>query len=151
MRSAPSVTYPVGRCVLYGQLLALCCAAVASGLLMLWWWVSSIPATVAAPAGLAWVVWSALAYRSWRRQAVGRLQWDGLATAVASERTGLWRWMPRDAGVMELHRLEWVLDAQTVVLLRLHGPQRPSAWLWLQARDEPARWADLRRALTAHT
>jgi hypothetical protein len=151
MRNAPSVTYPVGRCAFYGQLLALCSLAAVLALLMLWWWYPALSVPLAALAGLAWGVWSGWAYRSWRRQPLGRLQWGGRATALVLERPGLWRWLPRDGEPVDLQRLEWVMDAQSVVLLRLSGPQRRRLWLWLAARDDRSRWADLRRALTAHT
>ncbi len=50
----------------------------------------------------------------------------------------------------DLDRVEWVLDAQTSLLLRLYPRAERTRWVWLESRRDPGRWDDVRRALTNH-
>lgn len=155
MRNAPSVTYPVGRCAFYGRLLLLLGATGLAAMVGLWlgfpratWWMRS-------GALVLWLLWSGFAWWDWRRLPQGRLQWSGRGAsdegAVTPDlRAGSWWWQEGDQPQQMLQRVQWVLDAQSVVLLRLRvGPWR-SRWAWLEASRDPARWEALRRALTAH-
>ena len=72
------------------------------------------------------------------------------ATAASGEPPGGWRWHQSDLFPTDLERVEWVLDAQTTLLLRLHPRDERARWVWLEARRDPGRWDDLRRALTNH-
>lgn len=159
MRNAPSVVYPVGRCLFHGILLALLGVL---GLLVLvaWWWygaeapptpgVSSREWTALAGLGL-WVGWVVFAWRSWQRSPVGHLHWDALATVDDEHpRKGIWRW--RSDAYREgapLRRLELALDLQDRVLLRLRNPDAAGSWVWVERASDPARWGDFRRALMA--
>ena len=154
MQNAPSVTYPVGRSLVHAGLLAGVAGlgVLALGLL-LWWWspVSSLGLWLG---GLAWLFWSALALAGWRRSLPGHLQWDAKAPAplaTPESGSGGWRWVRsgRDEPVT-VDTVEWALDAQSFVLLKLRLPGRRHHWVWLEARRHPTRWDDLRRALTRH-
>lgn len=154
MQNAPSVTYPVGRSLVYAGLLA---GVAGLGLLALglslWWW------TPVSKSGLwlgflAWLIWSTLALAGWRRSSQGLLQWDARALdplAAPEGRAVGWRWT--HSGQEEpdtVDAVEWALDAQFFVLLKLSLPGHRRRWVWLEARRDPARWDDLRRALTRH-
>lgn len=151
MRSAPSVTYPVGRCAFQGWLL------IAIGVLavlawVLWWWLSAVPLTWLTAMGAAgWLLWSVLAWLSWRATPAGQLQWDALAVgSLENGRKGVWRWLGSDGSVHVLDKLVWALDAQGLILLRLRSGAGPGRWVWLEGRRDPLNWDALRRALMAH-
>jgi hypothetical protein len=112
MRSAPSVTYPVGRSVLFLRLLVLAgvlgmaasVLAVAHGL-----------GSWALAGGVGCVVWVIAVTRSWHRQPQGRLAWtvsterpsDPALRAVA----GNWSWFSAAyGGGVVLRRVERVHD-----------------------------------------
>ncbi len=153
MHNAPSVTYPVGRCAVHGKVLVLLGALGLLALALLAVvWVSASAAWLLG-GGLAWLCWSALALRTWWRSPSGSLQWDARAAsarAFPGERVGGWRWHGAGLPASDLERVEWVVDAQTVLLLRLHPLAAPARWVWLEVRRDPTRWDDLRRALTNH-
>jgi len=144
MRSAPSVSYPVGRSRFCAGLLAgLWVAGLAAGLAWL------IPGPVEAWRTVAWTtVLAGCAVWGWRwyaGQVGGQLNWDGTA----------WRWRESGAdhaiGPDESGRqlsLAVALDLQRVLLVRcVAGGRGPSRWLWLQAGDDVAQWRALRRAV----
>jgi toxin CptA len=153
MHSAPSVTYPVGRCAVHGAVLAVLSALglLALGLLVALW-----PLAGAAwlwAGGAVWLLWSVWALHSWWCSPCGQLQWDARATsatALPGERSGGWRWHRADLFAADLERVEWVLDAQRTLLLRLHPRDERVRWVWLEFRRDPGHWDDLRRALTSH-
>ena len=150
MRNAPSVTYPVGRCAFFGWMLVLIGVLAALALALWWWLFPARPTSWTLGGAIAWLSWSALAWWYWRHQPIGQLQWDAEATRFPSEQRGIWRWSLNQAPPRELQEVAWVLDAQTVALLRLHAEGQRPQWLWLQARDDPVRWVELRRALAAY-
>ncbi len=153
MRNAPSVTYPVGRCAVHGAVLA-CLSALgllALALLKVFWMTVSLERL--GIGGLVWLLWVALALRTWWRTPEGQLQWDARAADVATAlvgRAGGWRWLGSDVSATDLDRVEWVLDAQATLLLRVYPRTESARWVWLEARRDPGRWDDLRRALTNH-
>lgn len=132
MRSAPAVSYPVGRMV-WLPLPWAAAAAVSAA----WALQPGAPRWAAAVALAAAAM--ALALTWWARQApeAARLRWDGR------------QWSLERSGRAESLRLERVLDAQGVLLLAARAPSGRCHWLWLRRRDDPMRWADLRRALYA--
>lgn len=156
MRNAPSVLYPVGRCVFYARLLVWLGLLGLVALLAGGWWYSgesagglaSRRAAVLAGAGL----WLGFAWWGWQRAPRGLLQWDALAaSAVPGAQAGAWRW--RSEAYQEgavLQRVELMLDLQSRVLLRLHNPDAATSWVWLERSQDQARWDDLRRALVAN-
>ncbi|MBS0339558.1 MAG: hypothetical protein JSS56_03465 [Proteobacteria bacterium] len=66
-----------------------------------------------------------------------QLRWDGL------------HWSCDGAVRLEGAGATVHLDLQSLVLVRLHKPGRPAAWLWLERASCPSHWLDLRRALHA--
>ena len=150
MRSAPSVTYPVGRSVLFSRLLCwvgfLTLAAVTAG---------AVYGSGALAGAVAWVVWVILVVLAWRRQPQGRLAWTASrqprADPLQPAQAGHWSWSSSAylEGVL-LQRVERVHDLQAWMLLRLHNPDGARTWVWVERRSDPDRWDDLRRALWAH-
>lgn len=153
MRNAPSVTYPVGRCAVQGGVLILLSGLAVLALVLLavvwpsasalWFWGGAC----------VWMGWTAWALRAWWLSPVGRLHWDAQAaasTALPGDRPGGWRWHGDGPSLTDLNRVEWVLDAQTTLLLRIYPHTERARWLWLEARSDPRHWDDMRRALTNH-
>lgn len=158
MRNAPSVLYPVGRCVFYARLLVWLGLLGLVALLAGGWYsgesaggLASRRAVVLAGAGM-WLLWLGFAWWGWHRAPKGLLQWDALAaSAVPGAQAGAWRW--RSEAYQEgavLQRVELMLDLQSRVLLRLHNPDAATTWVWLERSQDQARWDDLRRALVAN-
>lgn len=153
MRNAPSVTYPVGRCVFYAGLLGA--LAVLSGWVLWWFGLGSEEHGFQKPhvtgwLGIVlWLTWAVFAWRSWVNAPVGLLRWDAQATSPDGlARASAWRWQ-RDAHSegAPLQRVERVLDLQNRLLLRVRNPDGAHRWLWLECASDPAHWSDLRRAL----
>ena len=134
MHSAPSVSYPVGRCRFPGfvMLVAWCAGALT---LAAWAW--QLPASGARQALGACVLLAAgaAALLSWRGQPVGLLAWDG---------TG-WRWA--DGSGERPGRISVAVDLQGWLLLRWSGEASGGLWLWLERGREPQAWDALRRAV----
>lgn len=152
MRSAPSVTYPVGRSVLWLGLLMVAgflgmVALVLGAFYDLGFW--------GLLGSIAWLIWGVAGIQAWRRQPQGRLAWvpfrgHGLETSLPPS-AGHWSWS--SAAYLEgvvLRRVERVHDLQAWMLLRLHNPDGARTWVWVERRSDPDRWDDLRRALWAH-
>lgn len=150
MRNAPSVSYPVGRSAFQAGVIVVLGLLGALALLLPRLWCPAVPGWVWAVGAILWLLWCAWAGLGWRRTPSGRLHWDVRALPTAGTRAGVWRWLPDGAPAVELQALDWVWDAQVVVLARPHSPGQRVPWLWLEGWREPARWDDLRRALTAH-
>jgi small-conductance mechanosensitive channel len=155
MHSAPSVSYPVGRSVVYWRL--LCVTAIAAmGALMLGACYASEAKRVLLVGGAAWVTWVVLVTLAWRtRQPQGRLAWVAAPERQAADpqlrETGHWSWV--SGAYLEgvsLTRVERVHDQQTWMLLRLHNPDGARSWVWVEQHVEPHRWDDFRRALWSH-
>ncbi|MFP8777060.1 hypothetical protein [Hydrogenophaga sp. RWCD_12] len=154
MRSAPSVTYPVGRSAFLGWLLAGSGAASLAALLL------GVSYQMQAMAGWwlvmgAWVLWVVIAGSAWRRQAGGQLAWKAAPRRpeghLAEPSRGEWVWI--SAAYLEgvtLQRVERVYDLQAWMLLRLHNPDGARIWAWVERSRDARRWGDLRRALVAH-
>jgi len=149
MRSAPSVSYPVGRsrfCVLVT--VALCGAGVA--MLALWAWLGPSPGVRQAVAAVVLLACGGFAWQGVRRQPIGTLAWDG-------ER---WRWGEADParGVPDARagqdaqevQVALVADLQRVMLLRLQGTRvarAPATWIWVEQGVDTEDWQAVRRAV----
>lgn len=145
---APTVEYPVGRLFLERRLLV--------GVALLWavslwgWWLA-VPREQRSPGG--WVSWAAAAVllwvTLWRER--GHPDLTTLEWRPDSARPGVWYWRTpaRPRGVA-LTRVQWVWDAQAVVLLRLHTPDGFKHWVWVGRSSAPTEWRALRQALVAH-
>lgn len=148
MRSAPSVTYPVGRSRFWGWLL------VALALVLL-----ALPAIAMdglsggqlAGLGLGVLAWSILALRSAVKSPQGWLRYRSFTRASPVGDIG-WFWlagsMP-DEGGSPLSGLRVVADLQQRLLLEIHGASGLPRWIWVEAAQAPADWLALRRALIA--
>ena len=152
MRNAPSVIYPVGRSAFHGRVL---CALGLSGALalgLLGWLSPGWPVGWVASGCVVWLMWAGWAVRSWWYVPDAMLHWDArAAAALPGGRTGRWRWQLPESEPVDLTRVEWLIDAGAVLLLRLHAEGSRARWVWLEAGRAPSRWDELRRALTAHT
>lgn len=134
MQRAPSVSYPVGRPLSAGLLLAVLwsAGALACGS----WAVQSDHATALAIAAAACISAGSFAGTWWWRSPLGSLEWDGAR----------WSWTAAPGGgPLDAGQATAVLDLQQVVLLRCAG--EGPRWLWLERSALPARWPALRRAV----
>lgn len=159
MHCAPSVEYPVGRSVLDTSV-TLAAALVWLLVQALWAWTWGVWPLPGAWWGATAVGVALLVLGRWqqRHPVQGRLCWQAASTlppdvprgAVAPLR-GNWIWYSviyRYGTPVE--RLECVLDAQHVLLLRLHNEAGLRTLVWLQRDADPTHWPALRRALQAH-
>lgn len=133
MNHAPSVNYPVGRSRGAGVLLMV---AGSAGLAATVSWAlqrqaPGLGSMIPALACLALVAWAAL---DWFRTTTGMLSWEG----------GHWRWSGHRTGAGQIRVC---LDLQGLLLLQWRADDGSSAWLWLERRQRPALWSDLRRAV----
>ena len=138
MHSAPSVSYPVGRCAFQRRcwLGLLLCAWVVLGV-----WSYQQPFNVAmAWSGLCAVTAAVLGWAS--LQHIGTLSWNGQVWCLHGR---------GDAWEDELGMLQVVLDVQEALLLRWQPASdmlnAKSQWLWLGAQTAGDPWQSLRRAV----
>jgi toxin CptA len=142
MHNAPSVSYPVGRCVFQRWLFAGM-VVLTSAVLLAWVLHQGLTATgcvaVAAAALGVLLGWRALGQ-------AGTLTWDGQVWCLHDQGLGL-------EDVLGEVRVE--IDVQKALLLRwqptsdtLHAKPQ---WLWLGSQGSDNRWQDLRRAVHQRT
>ena len=139
MHSAPSVSYPVGPTRGLGLVFLALCAASLGGIL-LWCYQSD---SVDARQGfglLAWGASCALAWRSWRQFASGRIHWNGES----------WTWELPASDVAG--RVSVSLDLQSVMLLRWQALEESAVaavpvWLWVASAASTPDWLAMRRAV----
>lgn len=142
MRSAPSVTYPVGRLLLErGLTLVLSVLAMIATAVMLlsqpWGWGPALTLSSLLVAGLC--------HRRWRTtQGGGVLSWDGKEWFLGRE-------ADNRSGCISV---EW--DLQGFLLLRFEPTTSAMSrgsfmnrgqWVWVARQANPVMWADLRRAV----
>ena len=134
MHSAPSVSYPVGRCRFAAVLLVLAWLGAAAALMA---WVRLVPAPSwqLALAAAALMVAGLSAAGGWAVSARGTLAWNGAT----------WDW--QSAGDPVPGRVERMLDLQRWLLLRWSPESGSGLWLWVEARRDPPHWDALRRAV----
>lgn len=155
MHNALSVVYPVGRCAFQAWLLVflgLLSAAVGVLYLLVSDFSTTRPWGLVAPVAgvVGWMLWVAWALLSWFRTREGVLHWNPVRGQDGAE-AGPWSWTDRlGAEPLRLSGVERVLDLQDRVLLRLLTPGAGQRWVWVERRDQPARWGDLRRALASN-
>lgn len=143
MRSAPSVTYPVGRSSFLAVIL-LGCASLSLLVLMLWCWLPVAQdrwGAVAVGMSVSWLLWASWAYWFWRTSPVGSLEWRANEGA-----SGAWFWHgSNDATALLLDGgPDIALDLQRMMIIRFS-----SMWLCLQSGDNQTLWWSVRRALVA--
>lgn len=152
MHSAPSVTFPVGRCIWYGMTFVL---LAAMGLCALGAWFGfdgrrgGIPWPGLAGAVL-WLAWVIFAAWTWYRAPAGHLRWSASDGSGPDAFKGTWHWhsvsCPEGAA---LRGVEQMLDLQVVALLRLHNADALYRWVWVERARDPVRWSALRRAIVS--
>ena len=152
MHNAPSVMFPVGRCVWYGVALVILAVAGACALAA-WFWLDGRHGVMPWPglAGAAlWLAWIALAARAWRQAPTGQLRWRALERGDSESGRGTWHWhsVAHPEG-LALRSAQRMLDLQRLVLLRLCRADAPALWVWVEQARDPVRWNVLRRALVS--
>lgn len=140
------VEYPAGSARLERGAAAVAGALwLAVQAVWLWheWWPPSGAWWFSLCVGAGWAV--VLVWR-FQHPVRGRLGWQ----VDDAGQGGEWRWYSeayrRGTAVV---RIEWALDLQIAVLVRLHNAAGLGWWVWLHRRADPSQWDDLRRALQA--
>lgn len=163
-RSAPPVSYPVGRSFVCRRLLLGATAlAVLMQVALLFSWGLPVGLTPVAwwASSALWVLTLGWAWRSWLGTTPGWLSWAPDATTVRSgspapmspqANTGWW-WSDGEGVVGEPVR--WVqptmvFDQWMLLRVTLAEGTGATVWMWLEARALPARWRAWRRAVMAH-
>jgi hypothetical protein len=130
MRDAPSVSYPVGRCLWAAGAMGL--VWFAGGAAIAGWLAQGAqPGWRQAFAAAAWLGAGAAALLHWTRMPRGTLAFSG----------GSWRFREADAAAPRV-----ALDLQRILLLHFDGGAAP-LWLWAEQREAPSDWDALRRAV----
>ncbi|EJE54852.1 hypothetical protein PMI14_00205 [Acidovorax sp. CF316] len=140
-RRAPAVRFPVRRSRAVGGVLAA--LALAGGAALLAWWLvgAGRGALVAAAGAAAWLAAVAAAWHWWLGQFCGELRWDG-------QQWWLDRLLPGGSPMPLKGAPEVQWDLQDHLWVCAHAtPGRARTWLWLECRQQPERWPDLRRAV----
>ena len=137
--NAPPVIYPSGRSLLeaYGLALAWTC-----GLLTLSGWLlsASSSAYVFATVAAVLLIAGMAALMCWRSTANSQLHWDGQC----------WRWETQTGYALPVEQTICVIvDFQSWLLIRMENQSHACQWLWLERKNAPHRWLDLRRAIYA--
>lgn len=144
MHDAPSVSFPVGRCVWCRRIsLALWCAAIGSALGVAIW--ARQPLGVGAVLvmvgglGFAW---------GWRHGwPQGHLQWRG---QVPAPMRGWWWARDETEPAVRVTELFVLLDLQHGMLLALRLPTQQRLTMWVQRAHAPVQWQALRQAVWFH-
>ena len=152
MHGAPSVMFPVGRCVWYGAAFVVL-ALLGAFALGAWWWLDGRQGGVpwlGLAGAMLWLMWVCFAAWTWRHAPTGHLRWSASEGRSPEVTRGTWHWhsvaCPEGTA---LRGVERVLDLQVVVLLRLHNADALARWIWVERVQDPERWSVLRRALVS--
>lgn len=140
-RQAPSVRFPVRRSRAVGGVLAAV-ALLGSAALLAWWLLGTDPGGASAVAGAAALLAAvAGAWHWWRGQFCGELHWDGQQWRLDSLLP-----VRSPMPLQGAPEVQW--DLQSHLWVCVHAAAgRPRIWLWLESRQQPERWPDLRRAV----
>lgn len=136
MRSAPAVSYPVGRSSFQGHLIIglFLLAGLAGGAwglqLGLWDWRLGLYGALLALTTL-------LAGQAWWRTPSGVLRWQAEG----------WTWMSAQGS--STGGVTLAMDLQTVMLLSWRSDAGQAQWLWLERHTAAHDWRALRRAVVA--
>ena len=140
MHSAPSVSYPVGRCA-FMRRFSFTLASLTFAVWAAWLMQQGLSPLVFLAGGL-WLLGCAGAWRSLKQQ-VGWLTWDGQ----------VWCWHNVPLKEDAVGRVVVVLDLQHTLLLQWQSSNTLSSAqsvnLWLSAESASDFWQDLRRAVYA--
>ncbi len=135
MHLPPAVSYEVVRS--RWQFFIACALAILSASAALLFWVQQGSSARAIALACAAGTCSPLPFVLWRKAPTGLLYWDGAQ----------WLWPGfSDAPV---HHMRLCLDLQSFLLVQIGLAQGETAWLFMEERDDRARWLALRRALVA--
>ncbi len=134
MRSAPAVTFPVGRSrsavILPGVILGAGALA-----LMTWLFQSQAIGPRHLSAWLVWLIAAVLAWHHWANGPKACLMWDGEQ----------WAWGDADVSVTVVPHV--ILDLQQTLLLCLSIPKGRTFWIWPERHMSDHGWLPLRRAI----
>ncbi|MEJ7931876.1 hypothetical protein WG922_18035 [Ramlibacter sp. AN1015] len=140
MRSAPSVSFPVGRSRFGAAVIVLVCL-LGLAALALWLLLGPEPGWRQALAGGTLLVCAGAAFLDHRRGAASAvLSWDGAS----------WAWSGATPGGGSRVAVEVVWDLQQAMLVHLHtfrGGRAAHSWLWLDRQSDTEAWQALRRAV----
>lgn len=141
LKNAPAVRYPVRRSVVLGCFMCTVLAGAAA-LLLAWSQFGAAGNRLRIGAAVSlWLFGAFAAWHFWSRQFVGVLAWNG----------STWSMEPPGPSMPDAPRplsaAEVVLDLQACLWVCVKGDQVPRSWLWLERRQQPHLWQDLRRAL----
>ena len=145
MHNAPSVSYPVGRCVLQRRLWL---GLGALDLALMFAWAMQQP-----PGGVFFLAGALLLGAFWTL----RPQRKDESFAVLSFEDGAWMLgeratsSPLQPGSVHVGVVKPVFDWQSTLLLKWQPSsdtlRRRTLWLWVDRSALPERWSDLRRAV----
>lgn len=140
-RRAPAVRFPVRRSRAVGGVLAA--IVLAGGAALLAWWLlgTGLGAVSGVAGAIVWLAAAAGAWHWWCGQFCGELQWDGQQWRLDRLLAG--RSPIPLQGAPEVH---WDLQSHLWVCVGA-AAGRARIWLWLESRQQPERWTDLRRAV----
>lgn len=145
MHSAPSVSFPVGRCVLHERACAAMAVLAGASIALAWPHLSAVQVGLVA---MTWVVWCLFAVRALQRHPRGRLVFHA-PTGAPRPAGHAWSWQGSGTGAIEqpIDSPALVIDLQACLLLRLAPAPGVPAWIWVEAGQAPRDWLALRRAL----
>lgn len=133
MHSAPSVSYPVGRCR-FAAGLAGAVWLLGCGTTLVWALLVQAPSWRQAAAALLVLEGGLVALIGWLRAPAGHLIWQGS-----------WTWRAHEREMVG--RVRIIMDLQRYVLVRWNSETGDGLWFWLDRGLDPAQWGALRRAL----
>jgi hypothetical protein len=137
MHLPPAVSYEVVRS--RGHFFMACALGALAIAVAFFFWMQQVSAfRIACLAGLA-VLSSIASLLAWRKSPVGLLQWDGA------------RWLWPGFGGSPVQSATVCVDLQNFVLFQLKSAAGKTVWLYLEERNDRARWLALRRAMVSWT
>lgn len=144
MRSAPAVSYPVGRCrfhLLLVSILALIGVGVYVG-----WLIHLGPASnpvLILPVGVLLFVLIANALNARRLTPEATVIWSGQRWEYSLSKVGTGN------SIETLGGIQVIVDLQSTLLLSTQGAHGSNLWVWAERRKNPGQWLAFRRALVA--
>jgi hypothetical protein len=135
--NAPPVVYPSGRSGF--EACGLVLAWTAGLLTLVGWQFSAGGSTFVFAAVAAVLLLAGVAARiCWRGTKQGQLHWDGQC----------WRWETQAGDTLATEQSICVIaDFQSWLLIRMENQFHARQWLWLERKNAPDYWLDLRRAI----
>ena len=146
MHSAPSVSYPVGRFVVWCALQVSSVLVLAGVATVMTWQAHQrlLPVLAIGAAGLLSAGWL---WHAWRATPAGVLAW---AQGRDGRSAGAWFWRSDDTDAIErVVELSVMLLLKNQMCLSIQVAGQPRRTVWLSAASAPVRWHGMRQALWA--